>query len=134
VIPGVRVTVVSYAADVIAAALRASRDAVRHGAAKVRQIARASISPASGPSAPGHPPHTRRGQLPRSILFAADMTGEEAVAFVGPSAALMGPAARAHEFGGQFRGEHYPARPFMGPALDRSLDTFAGDFSGSLSD
>lgn len=116
------------------AALRASRDAVRHGAAKVRQIAIASIASAVGPSAPGHPPHTRRGRLPRSILFAADMAGDEASAIIGPSAALMGPAARAHEFGGQFRGEYYPARPFMGPALDKSLDTFAGDFSGSLSD
>lgn len=129
----VRVTIVSYVAKVMDVALQASRDAVRHGAAKVRQVAIASITPSPLASSPGRPPHTRGSMaLPRSILFATDEA--EAEAIVGPSATMVGRSARRHEIGGLFAGQYFERRPFMAPALDKSLDTFAGDFAGSFTD
>jgi phage gpG-like protein len=80
------------------------------------------------PSAPGSPPHTRFGQLKRSIVYAA-AKGE---AVIGPRFSIVGESATAHEFGGSYKGEDFPKRPFMGPALDDNLTKFGSSFSGSI--
>ena len=54
------------------------------------------------------------------------------VAVIGPRASVVGDVGKGHEFGGEFRGEDYPERPFMGPALEETEDTFGNSFAGSL--
>jgi hypothetical protein len=101
-----------------------------HAAASIRKTAIESIVVAEGPSDPGTPPHTRRRQLKRAIKFDADKAAESAL--IGPEASIIGEAGAAHEFGGEFRGEDYPDRPFMEPALESNLDRFASEWAGSI--
>ena len=84
-----------------------------HAAASIRKDAIASIekAPHGQASEPGTPPHTRRGQLPRAIRYDATKDG----AIVGPVASLVGESGAAHEFGGTYKGQDYPERPFMEP-------------------
>jgi len=99
---------------------RAQGGAVRslhHAAAALRLIARRSIRRRKTAAPPGQPPHTRRGQLRRAILYHVDRARTQAL--IGPSAEFIGRSAAAHEFGGKYRGAEYPARPFMGPALEK---------------
>jgi phage gpG-like protein len=110
------------------AADKAARRAFAKAAFRIFRDAQASIERSATPSAPGQPPHTRRGQLKRAIRYAADKDG----AVIGPLASMVGEAGAAHEFGGGFRGQDYPSRPFMAPALDRELDAFAGEFTGQI--
>lgn len=79
-------------------------------------------------STPGTPPETRRGQIRRAIVYAADKYG----AVIGPTSNLMDQSASAHEFGGTYKGQQFPKRPFMGPALERQTDRFAGSWRGSI--
>jgi hypothetical protein len=51
---------------------------------------------------------------------------------IGPRESVVGDVGRAHEFGGEFRGEDYPERPFMTPALDETEEAFGSSFAGSL--
>jgi hypothetical protein len=104
---------------VMRAMKRAEVRGITHAAAALRLRAARSIkvSPRSRPSAPGSPPRTRRGLLPKSILYALLEEGGTPVAVVGPSFNLVGLSGKAHEFGGAFRGADYPARPYMKPAL-----------------
>ena len=99
-----------------------------HAAARIRKDAVASIQTSPNPSPPGSPPHTRRQQLPRAIAFDATKTG----AVIGPRFSVVGDAGHAHEFGGMFRGENYPERPYMAPALEQNLERFAGEWQGSI--
>lgn len=112
-----------------------------HASAGIRKTAVESIEPGDGPSPPGSPPHThtqkltkkgkvRKGQLPRAIVFAVDKSKEEAV--IGPRASVVGDAGEAHEFGGEFKGDDYPERPFMGPALEANEARFASGWAGSI--
>lgn len=110
------------------AADRAARRAFAKAAFRIMRDAQASVERSATPSSPGEPPHTRRGQLKRAIRYAATKDG----AVIGPLASMVGVSAEAHEFGGQLKGQSYPERPFMGPALERDLDNFAGDFAGSI--
>jgi hypothetical protein len=115
---------------------------VGHAAATIRNDAIASIQPAPGPSPAGSPPHThtggvnpksgktRKGVLQKAIVFFQDPAKQFAI--VGPRESVTGEAGEAHEFGGEFRGEQYPERAFMGPALQRNQDRFTGDFAGSI--
>lgn len=64
----------------------------------------------------------------RALRFAVSKEG----AIIGPRASVVGEAGQAHEFGGEFRGGEFPARPFMAPALENNLDRFAGTWSGSI--
>lgn len=73
---------------------------------------------------------TRRGQLPRAIVYAYDKTRMEAV--IGPAASRVGTSASAHEHGGRYKGQTYPARPFMGPTLQENLDMIPQKFKGSI--
>lgn len=99
-----------------------------HAAASIRKDAASSIEVSPEPSAPGEPPHTRRRLLPRSMRFAADKEG----AVVGPQASVAGQAGSAHEFGGRYKGQSFPQRPFMLPALERAIPRFAGSWRGSI--
>lgn len=80
------------------------------------------------PSTPGTPPHTRFGQLKKAIVY--DSKRGEAV--IGPRKSVVGLSAEAHEFGGMFKGEEYPERSFMGPALQQNLTEFGSSFQGSI--
>lgn len=110
------------------AAEKAARRAFAKAAFRIFRDAQSSIERSATASAPGTPPHTRRGQLKRAIRYNATKDG----AVIGPLASMVGEAGAAHEFGGGYRGQDYPERPFMGPALDRELDNFAGEFAGSI--
>jgi len=80
------------------------------------------------PSPPGQPPYSPSGRLKKSIAYAADKTG----AVIGPMQSVVGEAAQPMEFGGHFKRQNYPPRPFMFPALERALPRFAGDWAGSI--
>lgn len=125
----VRVKVIDETKRVETAAEKAAFRNFNHAAASLSKDAKASIESSPEPSAPGQPPHTRRGNpLRRAVRYAADKEG----AVIGPLASMVGDAGEAHEFGGSFRGQTFPARPFMGPALDRAIPRFAGDWAGSI--
>ena len=96
----------------------------------VRRSAIDSIERAHGASQPGSPPHTRRRQLPRSIVFSVDRRKPSAI--IGPRFSFVGESGRAHEFGGRYKGQEYPERSFMYPALERTAPAFAGTFRGSI--
>lgn len=80
------------------------------------------------PSPPGTPPHTQRGQAKRAITFHADSKG----AVIGPRKSVVGFSMSAHEFGGTYKGQTYPARPTLGPALERQVSRFAREWAGSI--
>lgn len=120
---------------------RAAFKNVGHAAAAIRKDAIASIEEAEGPSEPGRPPHThtakttrsgktRLGHLPRAITFHHDKASMSAV--IGPRESVVGEAGSAHELGGEYKGEDYPPRPFMVPALERNAGRFAADWQGSI--
>lgn len=114
---------------------RAARDAAKGSfnrtAFLIRQTAVESVERAKGPSAPGSPPHTHRGNyFRRAIRYAVDKNG----AVIGPMFSVVADVGAAHEFGGNYRGQEYPKRPTMAPALDANLDIFAGSWSGSISE
>lgn len=73
-------------------------------------------------SAPGKPPHTR-GIPSKNLRFAIEyaVLDRELDAIIGPSGEVVGDVGRAHEYGGRRGKNAYPPRPFMGPALERSL-------------
>lgn len=112
------------------AAEKAARRVFAKAAYRIGGRAIRSIKWSSKPSAPGTPPHTKRGKLRRSIRYFADHTG----AVIGPRHSAVGESARAHEFGGEYMRTSYEARPFMRPALEADLKEFAGDFSGSITE
>lgn len=78
----------------------------------------------------GKPPGKASGRLVRSIVFEADNSKMTFV--VGPRASTADQVAKAHEFGGIYKGGMYDARPFMKPALDRNMHRFAGQFAGRI--
>lgn len=137
----IRVLFQDTSKNVALAVERATFRNLGHAAATIRNDAIGSIVQAEGPSRPGTPPHThtggltkkgkiRRGQLQRAITF--DYSKSERTAVIGPRATVVGTSGAAHEFGGVFKGQDYPVRAFMGPALERNLDRFAEDWRGSI--
>jgi phage gpG-like protein len=101
-----------------------------HAAASIRLVARRSIKRRQTASMPGTPPNTRKGQLKRAIVYAIDK--QRGIATIGPDISVVGPAGKAHEFGGRFRKEQYPKRPFMGPALDKVKDRLPPMWANSV--
>lgn len=101
-----------------------------HAAAAVRLTARRSIKKGKRSSAPGTPPHTQTKRLPAAIKYAVD--NRRGSALIGPDAAVVGDSGKAHEFGGLFRGEQYPRRPFMGPALEKIRPRLSDFWAGSV--
>ena len=111
------------------AAARAAYWAWAKSAYRIMRDAQSTILINRRASPPGTPPHTgRRKQLRVAIQYSASK--DDAV--VGPRGSWVDESMRVHEFGGFYKGHKYPARPFMGPALSRELDQFAGEFSGQI--
>jgi hypothetical protein len=127
---GVKVTTETKPQAVTKAVEKAAFRNFGHAAARIRKDAVASIAKAEGPSPPGTPPHTRKRQLPRAIRFDNDRKKQEAV--IGPRYSVVGTAGAAHEFGGEYRGQQFDERAFMFPALEKNIDRFASDWSGSV--
>jgi len=99
---------------------RSNIDSLGRAGALVRTIARRSIrrkGVQNKPSKPGNPPKTT-GPLRRSILFEVAKDKQDVI--VGPSSDFVDNVGKAHEFGGKFRKEKFPKRPFMGPALEKA--------------
>lgn len=144
---GAVVQVVDRLKAVRAAAEKASVNNLNHAAASLRKAAQASIQKAPpatrvsrkkgvrrarhAASAPGSPPYTGRGALKNAIVFDQARPGNLR-AIVGPRGSRVGTSASAHEFGGEYKGGHYPQRPFMRPALEQTIDKFAGSFQASI--
>jgi HK97 gp10 family phage protein len=79
------------------------------------------------PSAPGEPPHVQTGTLRASIQHAPFKT------LMGTETYIVGPGrvawyGRIHEYGYQFGGRKWPARPFMRPALATAQQKFPNLF------
>ncbi len=102
---------------VLKAARRGSIESLGHAGAAIRLVARRSIRRSAEPSEPGKPPHTRKGQIKKAIVYAVEKQREDVV--VGPDYSVVGPSGMAHEHGGRFRGQRFRKRPFMGPALEK---------------
>jgi hypothetical protein len=126
---------------VLDAADKAAFKNLGHAASAIRKTAIESIKPAEGPSPPGTPPHThtagvtkkgklKKGHLPRAIVYDVDKAKQEAV--VGPRASVVGESGAAHELGEEFRGDDYPERPYMSPALEANAPRFADEYAGSI--
>ncbi len=113
------------------AAKKGSIESLGHAGAAIRLTARRSIRRSEKPSTPGKPPHTRKGQMKRAIVYAVEKERGDVV--VGPDYAVVGPAGMAHEHGGRFRGTKYEKRPFMGPALEKVKDRLPRKWAGSVS-
>jgi len=97
------------------AAKHASIKSFGHAGALIRKVARQSVKRSAAPAEAGDPPHTRKGKLKRAILYAV----EKDSVVIGPDVGVVGTSASAHEFGGHYKREQYPKRPFMGPALEK---------------
>ncbi len=107
-------------ARVMSGVEKATPKALSVSAFAIRKTAIASIEIAPGPSQPGKPPHSRRGQIQQATLYDVDRAA--GVAVIGPEASIVGTSAEPEEFGGQYKKQHYPERSFMGPALTANLD------------
>ncbi len=99
-----------------------------HAAASISRDAKSTIEKSTEASQPGRPPHSRRGKLKRGIRFAYD----KASAIIGPMFSAVGTSVEAHEFGRAYKGDKFPERPFMGPALQRAIPRFAQGWKSSV--
>ena len=127
---GVKVTTKKSIDKVKRKAQQGNFKSLGHAAATIRLVARRSIRRRQTAAMPNSPPNTRRGQLKRSIMYAIDK--QRGVALIGPDFDVIATAGKAHEFGGKFRREHYPKRPFMGPALEKVKDRLPPMWAGSI--
>lgn len=127
---GAKVTVIDNSKAVTKAVDKAAFRNMGHAAARITIDSKESIEVAPGPSPAGTPPHTRKKQLPRAIVYDYDRKAQSAV--IGPRFSVVGEAGAAHEFGGEFRGDLFDERAFMGPALDQNIPRFAEDWRGSV--
>jgi len=96
---GMRARTKSSIKKVRAKAKTASIKSLGHAAGTIRKTARRSIRKGKKSSTPGTPPHTRKGQIRRSILYSVEK--ELQMAIIGPSSQLVGDIAQAHEHGGR---------------------------------
>jgi hypothetical protein len=102
-----------------------------HAGASISKDAKGSIKTSDQPSEPGTPPHTRaKGgkNIRGAIRFAADKRG----AVIGPLFSVVGESMAAHELGEAIKGEEFPLRETMGPALERAAPRLGGDWEGSI--
>ena len=115
---------------VLRVARRANIRSLGHAGGAIRKVAQHSIRKNPRPSALGKPPHTRRGLLRKSILYAVEKQKDRVV--IGPSVRIVGPAGMPHEHGGRFRKERYPKRRFMGPALEKVRERLPRHWEASV--
>jgi len=115
---------------VLRKARRANIENLGHAGASIRLTAKRSIRKSANPAEPGRPPKTRRGRLRNSIRFAVERNRQRVL--IGPDQRIVGQSGRAHEFGGRYRKQRYPKRPFMGPALTKTKDRLPKYWAGSI--
>ncbi len=115
---------------VLRKARKANIESLGHAGATIRLTARRSIRRSPKPSAPGTPPHTRRGLLRRAIVYAVDKYRQLVV--IGPAYGMIGLSATPHEFGGRYKRQRYDRRPFMGPALQKTKNRLPRHWAGSV--
>jgi hypothetical protein len=127
---GVRVKTKDDFAKVAKAAKKANIETLGHAGGYIRKVAQHSIKKSPKPSAPGTPPNTRRGQLPRAIRYAVEKDKQSVV--IGPDVDVVGTSATAHEFGGKYKRQKYPKRQFMGPALKETEPKLPDTWAGSV--
>lgn len=110
---------------------KANRRILRKRIFEISKDAKASITTSDEPSEAGEPPHTRgeRGQNIRSAVR-YDAGPDDAIS--GPIFSMVGEVGRALEFGEEFHGEKYEARPLMFLALNRNVPAFGQDYSGAM--
>jgi phage gpG-like protein len=113
---------------------RAMRDnsirSLGHGGAAIRLAARRSIRRSKKSSRVGTPPHTRFGQLKRSLRYSVEKARQSVL--IGPTYSVVGRSAAAHEFGGRYHKQIYPKRPLMGPALNKIAPRLPKLWAGSI--
>lgn len=102
-----------------------------HAAATISRHAKDSILRSHVPSAPGNPPHTR-GKPGKNLKSAVQFFASEDEAIVGPVASQVDDLGALHEFGKSRGYTIYPARPFMGPALESNVDRFLEEWEHSF--
>ena len=131
---------------ILAAVAKATMTALKIAGFNIRKTAMDSLQAVRGASDPGTPPHThttrysrrtgmmkrRRkfGFLPGSIIYSPEP--EKQTVVIGPNAQKIDQIGHVMEFGGEYKGGHYPARPFMGPALTANLSKIPGGFAGQV--
>lgn len=126
---GLKVKVVDETKAVEKAVERAAFKNLGNAAASIRNKAIASIEKSPDPSPPGTPIHTRAGLARKAIRFKVE---DPWTAVVGPRASVVGGSMRPHEFGKKYKGVEYPQRPFMGPAMEESVDRFHSSWRGAV--
>ena len=80
------------------------------------------------PSPVGTPPYTHGGRLPAAIGYAVERT----TAVIGTQYSRIGTGGEPHEQGGDYMGDEYPLRSFMGPALAETEPKLGPSFAGSI--
>jgi len=115
---------------VVKAVQRANITNLDHAGAAIRLQARHSIKKAKGPSAPGKPPHTRKGRIRNAIKYAVTPSKQSVV--IGTDYAVVADSGSAHEHSGRYRNENYDRRPFMGPAMEKVKDRLPLMWAGSV--
>jgi hypothetical protein len=127
---GSRVKTKDDFAKVVKAAKKANIETLGHAGGYIRKVAQHSIKRSPKPSAPGTPPNTRRGQLPRAVRYAVEKDKQSVV--IGPDVDVVGTSATAHEFGGRYKRQRYAKRAFMGPALEETKPKLPPMWAGSV--
>lgn len=127
---GFKVKTRSDIPKVLRKARRANIESLGHAGATIRLTAKRSIRKSTSPAESGKPPKTRRGRLRNSIRFAVERNRQRVI--IGPDHRFVGQSARAHEFGGRYRKQRYPKRPFMGPALTKTKARLPKHWAGSI--
>ena len=115
---------------ILACVRSGNNTALRRAGAYNRKAARNRVSTSERSSAPGSPPHSRRGLLKSAILFGVEKRASTAV--IGPAETVIGTAMKAHEFGGTYRKRRYPKRPLMGPTLERTASKLPALWENSV--
>ena len=93
-----KVTIKNNGRNVLRKAKAASIMSLGRAGAYIRGIAKKSIKISPLPAPAGKPPHSRKGQLKRAILFAVEKAPGRVV--VGPTVTDVGGIGHTHEFGG----------------------------------
>lgn len=124
---GFRVTNIELDSDLVVQTTRETgfRGLMRFGY-RCQSDAKQSLVRGRGPSQPGKPPHNRTGAIKNFIRYAMDRSSKSVV--IGPEYLQRKSkyAVQALEGGGvsisaKGRPIHVAARPFMGPAFDRTI-------------